>query len=168
MIPTTAAMSRRCLLSLLVAANMCGRGAADTTTTVNPATNWGTWEGWGTSLAWWAAAFGDRDDLADLFFSTKSVNFGGKTVPGLGFNIARYNAGASSKNSVNGESMVVSPKMILSRQVEGFWTDWSSADPASSSWNWNVDAKQRSMLTKARDRGANVFELFSNSPMWWM
>ncbi|KAK6820719.1 glycoside hydrolase family 30 protein [Apiospora arundinis] len=167
-ISTTAAMSRRCLLSLLLSANLCGRGAADTTTTVNPSTNWGTWEGWGTSLAWWAAAFGDRDDLADLFFSTKSVNFGGKTVPGLGFNIARYNAGASSKNSVNGESMVVSPKMILSRQVEGFWTDWTSADPASSSWNWNADANQRSMLTKARDRGADIFELFSNSPMWWM
>jgi hypothetical protein len=24
------------------------------------------------------------------------------------------------------------------------------------------------MLQKARDRGANYFELFSNSPMWWM
>ena len=46
--------------------------------------------------------------------------------------------------------------------------DWDSADPASASWDWSVDANQRTMMQKAASRGADVFELFSNSPMWWM
>jgi galactan endo-1,6-beta-galactosidase len=141
---------------------------ADTTTTINPDTNWGTWEGWGTSLAWWAAAFGTRDDLANIFFTTSSVTYNGASVPGLGLNIVRYNAGACSWNTIDGDSMVVSPDMIASRQVDGYWVDWTSTDPTSSSWDWTVDANQREMLQKAADKGATVFELFSNSPMWWM
>ncbi|KAI1163005.1 glycoside hydrolase family 30 protein [Nemania serpens] len=141
---------------------------ADLTTTINAASNYGVWEGWGTSLAWWAAAFGDRDDLADAVFTLGNVPFNGVTLPGLGLNIVRYNAGATSSNSVNGESMVKSPKVTASRLIDGFWVDWTNTDPASSSWKWSVDTKQRSMLQKAKSRGANVFELFSNSPMWWM
>jgi galactan endo-1,6-beta-galactosidase len=141
---------------------------ADITVTPDPTSNWGIWEGWGVSLAWWAKAFGNRDDLADIFFTNKQVNFNGRTLPGLAFNIARYNAGACSWNTIGSDRMVVSPSMIPSRQIEGFWVNWDSADAASSSWDWNVDANQRAMLVKARDRGANIFELFSNSPMWWM
>ena len=60
---------------------------------VNASSDFGVWEGWGTSLCWWvrratmriypmvlsgvsirwAKAFGDRDDLADAFF-TRSLN----------------------------------------------------------------------------------------------
>ena len=141
---------------------------ADLTTTIDAKSNLGTWEGWGTSLAWWAQAFGTRDDLADIFFTAKTVSLNGQSLPGLGFNIARYNAGACSSNSINGTRMVLSPKMIPSRKMEGFWLDWASTSPALSSWNWNVDAAQRAMLLKARDRGADILELFSNSPMWWM
>ncbi|SPO00328.1 probable Endo-beta-1,6-galactanase [Cephalotrichum gorgonifer] len=142
---------------------------ADLTASINADSNWGTWEGWGTSLAWWAARFGDRDDLADAFFTLKSTTVNGETLPGLGFTIARYNAGASSWNTVNGDTkMVESSKIIRSRLVEGYWIDWASKDPSSSSWDWTVDAKQRAMLTKAIARGVTHTELFSNSPMWWM
>ena len=34
------------------------------TVAIDPAASWGTWDGWGTSLAWWANVFGARDDLA--------------------------------------------------------------------------------------------------------
>ena len=64
--------------------------------------------------------------------------------------------------------MVVSRTILPFRQMEGYWLDGKSDDPSSASWNWNVDANQRAMLQKARDRGATRFELFSNSPMWWM
>ncbi|KAI0099593.1 glycoside hydrolase family 30 protein [Nemania sp. FL0031] len=141
---------------------------ADLTTTINAASNYGVWEGWGTSLAWWAAAFGDRDDLADAVFSLGTVSFNGATIPGLGLTIVRYNAGATSSNSVNGESIVNSPKIIKSRLIDAFWIDWRDTNPASSNWTWTVDAKQRSMMQKAKSRGANLFELFSNSPVWWM
>jgi len=150
------------------AAAVPGAAHANYSTTVNPGTNWGTWEGWGTSLAWWGKAFGNRNDLADIMFTRNSVSYNGASLPGLGMNIVRYNAGACSWNSISGESMAVSPNMMASRQIEGYWTDWTSSDPASSSWNWNVDSAQRNLMWKARDRGVNLFELFSNSPMWWM
>ncbi|KUJ09534.1 endo-beta-1,6-galactanase [Mollisia scopiformis] len=141
---------------------------ADSTTTISPATTYGKWEGWGVSLAWWAAAFGDQDDLADIFFSTDWTTFNGVSIPGLGFNVVRYNAGACSWNTApDGSTMVVSPDMISTRQMDGYWcprTDLSTA----SSWDWTVDANQRAMMTKAQSRGVNYFELFSNSPMWWM
>ena len=141
---------------------------ADYTTTINPGINQGVWEGWGCSLCWWANVFGSRDDLADIVFTTKSTTLNGQTLPGLGMNIVRYNAGACSPNAISGEAMVVSPNIPAFRQMSGYWLDWFSSDPSSPSWNWSVDAAQRSMIGKARDRGANKFELFSNSPMWWM
>lgn len=156
------------LCKLVFTGALVALAAADETWTINAASNWGTWEGWGISLAWWAKAFGNRDDLASIFFSLSSTTFNSKSLPGLGFNIARYNAGACSNNTYDGASMVVSPKMIASRKMDGFWWDWASDDPTSSSWHWDVDANQRAMLTKAHAKGANHLELFSNSPMWWM
>ena len=141
---------------------------ADYTTTLKPATSWGTWEGWGCSLCWWANVFGTRDDMADVLFTTSTVSFNGQSLPGLGMNIARYNAGACSWNSIGGTTMVLSPNIPLFKQMNGFWLDWNSTDVSSSSWSWSVDSNQRTMLQKAKARGANLLELFSNSPMWWM
>jgi galactan endo-1,6-beta-galactosidase len=141
---------------------------ANYTTKVNPVNDWGQWEGWGTSLAWWANTFGEREDFADILFTTKNVNYLGKSIPGLGMNIARYNVGGCSWNSINKETMVASSKIPKFKQIEGFWLNWDSTDPNSSSWKWDVDKKQREMMQKAKARGANKFELFSNSPMWWM
>lgn len=163
---------RRTLLAasggaLLGSALATGTAHADATIAVNPGTSYGTWEGWGTSLAWWANVFGNRNDFADLFFTTNSVTYNGTTLPGLGLNIARYNLGACSWNSVNGETMVESPNIPGFKQIEGFWQDWNNEDPTSSAWNWSADANQRAMLVKATARGATT-ELFANSPMWWM
>jgi len=52
--------------------------------------------------------------------------------------------------------------------MDGYWLNGASTSPTSSSWNWSVDSNQRMAMSKARDNGANIFELFSNSPMWWM
>lgn len=163
---------RRTLLTaaggtLLGSALATGTARADATIAVNPGTSYGTWEGWGTSLAWWANVFGARDDFADLFFTTKSTAYNGTTLPGLGLNIARYNLGACSTNSVGGETMVASPNIPAFKQIEGYWQDWHNEDPTSSAWDWTADANQRAMLVKATARGATS-ELFANSPMWWM
>ncbi|MEU9784237.1 glycoside hydrolase [Streptomyces phaeochromogenes] len=165
-------MKRRSLLAaaggtLLGSALATGTARADATLSVNPGTSYGSWEGWGTSLAWWANVFGARDDFADIFFTTKSVAYGGRTLPGLGMNIARYNLGACSPNSVGGQSMVASPNIPAFKQIEGFWQDWNNEDPTSPAWDWTADANQRAALVKAVQRGA-VTELFANSPMWWM
>ncbi|MEV5435925.1 glycoside hydrolase [Streptomyces sp. NPDC052682] len=163
---------RRTLLAaaggtVLGSALATGTAHADATVAVNPSTTYGTWEGWGTSLAWWANVFGGRDDFADLFFTTKSVTYNGASLPGLGLNIARYNLGACSWNSVGGASMVASPNIPRFKQIEGYWQDWNNEDPTSSAWKWTADATQRAMLVKAVQRGA-ITELFANSPMWWM
>jgi galactan endo-1,6-beta-galactosidase len=144
-----------------------GTARADATIAVDPSAAYGTWEGWGTSLAWWANVFGTRDDFADIFFTTKTTTYNGTPLPGLGLNIARYNLGACSWNSVGGESMAVSPDIPRFKQIEGYWQDWTNEDPTSSCWKWTADATQRAMLVKATQRGA-ISELFANSPMWWM
>ncbi|AYC40976.1 beta-1,6-galactanase [Streptomyces griseorubiginosus] len=163
---------RRTLLTaaggtLLGSALATGTARADATIAVSPGTSYGTWEGWGTSLAWWANVFGARDDFADLFFTTKSTTYNGTSLPGLGLNIARYNLGACSWNTVGGESMVASANIPGFKQIEGYWQDWNNEDPTSSAWKWTADANQRAMLVKATSRGATS-ELFANSPMWWM
>ncbi|MFI9329530.1 glycoside hydrolase [Kitasatospora sp. NPDC052868] len=169
-------ISRRSMLRALAAlpagaAGMAlgaGTARADFATMVDPQTDWGVWEGWGTSLGWWAKHVGPDPALADALFGRGQTQLLGQTVPGLGLNIVRYNVGASGTNSIEGRTMAPAPVIDDYKHIEGYQLDWYSDDPGSSSWNWNADARQRDMMWLARDRGADVFELFSNSPMWWM
>ncbi|OWZ24856.1 hypothetical protein PHMEG_00037 [Phytophthora megakarya] len=133
------------------------------------------WDGWGTSLCWWANAFGDREDIADLLFTQKdTVTLKGADsgLPALGFNIARYNVGGSSKNVIDDSgteiAMKTSPNMPAFKAIESFWLDWSSNLTTSKSWDWDADAKQRKMLDLATQRDVDLTEAFSNSPPWWM
>lgn len=159
-------------LGAMAVVSAAGRaGAADYNVVVDPAPGWGaaTWEGWGTSLGWWANQLGPREDLADLFFTRKTVAFRGEQVPGLGMNIVRYCAGASGTNVVEGRRMVRQNEQLDGfKQIEGFQRDWYSADPYSASFDWTADANQRAVLQLAKARGADTFELFANSPQWWM
>src|SRR5918995_1327759 len=98
-------VTRRILLSgaasaVAGSALATGTAHADMTVVVDPGADYGRWEGWGTSLAWWATVFGDRDDFADLWFTTRTVTYRGTALPGLGMNIARYNLGACGWNTV--------------------------------------------------------------------
>ncbi len=131
---------------------------------IDPSRDLGNWEGWGSSLAWWARAVGgtaNADYYADLIYSTKPVG----AYPGLGLNIARYNVGGGG---ISQAAENKGPKLQWQMDIHGYWTAPKSPDPASGSWDWSVNSNQRRMLTKAQERGADVFELFSNSPMWWM
>jgi galactan endo-1,6-beta-galactosidase len=141
---------------------------AGPTIVLDPKVTHGKWEGWGTSLCWMGNVFGGRDDVADLLFTTKTVEIVGQNLPGLGLNIVRYNVGACSPNEVDGRRMKVSKIILPYRQMEGFWLDGKDPDPASRSWDWSRDERQVAMMQKAKRRGATRFELFSNSPMWWM
>jgi galactan endo-1,6-beta-galactosidase len=138
------------------------------TVVIHPDVTVPSWEGWGTSLCWWAHAYGGRSDIADLLFTTRSTAFAGTTLPGLGLNIARYNAGASSTVAIGTDHQQASPNIPLFKQIPAFWLNWFSADPGSASWDWTRDDRQRAALQAAKARGANLFELFSNSPVWWM
>jgi hypothetical protein len=138
---------------------------------IHPTENFGRWEGWGVSLAWWANVWGSSPELADLAFScSDAVSVPGiaRALPGLCFNIARYNLGGSSNTSAGGQNIVYSVNIPWYKEIQGYWLDWASDDPSSSSWDWARDANQRQMLLAAQARGADTFELFANTPMWWM
>lgn len=122
----------------------------------------GTWEGWGSSLAWWGRAIGgtqNADYYADLIYTTKETD----GLPGIGLNIVRFNVGGGGINQPRENK---GQKLQWQMDIHGYWTDPDTAAPEK--WSWSVDENQRAMMQKARDRGANVFELFSDSPMWWM
>lgn len=129
---------------------------------VHPRQDLGAWQGWGSSLAWWARAIGgtsNADYFADLIYTTKATD----GYPGLGLNVVRYNVGGGGANQPKENK---GPKLQWQMDIHGYWTDPNTVDP--SMWEWTTDHNQRSLMLKARERGANVFEMFSDSPMWWM
>ena len=121
-------------------------------------------QGWGTSLAWFANATGGmpdeiRNKLADMVFG----------ADGLNLNIARYNIGG-------GNAPDVKNYLRPGGAVEGWWqapagttradVDWWDAnDPAD--WNADADRTQRWWIDKIKDR-VDTWEAFSNSPPWFM
>jgi galactan endo-1,6-beta-galactosidase len=132
------------------------------TVKLDPTKNLGTWEGWGSSLAWWARAIGgtaNADYYADLIYTTKTTG----SYPGLGLNIVRYNVGGGG---IDQSQENKGPKLQWQMDIHGYWADPDGSDPKT--WKWSADENQRSMMQMARRRGANVFEMFSDSPMWWM
>ncbi|CAG8772169.1 22869_t:CDS:10, partial [Dentiscutata erythropus] len=73
---------------------------------------------------------------------------------GLGLNVIRYNIGGGDNPSHN--------HMRIGGDVPGFW-------PCENcDYNWTSDANQRWILLAAKERGADIFEAYSNSPPYWM
>ncbi|MDX2826977.1 ricin-type beta-trefoil lectin domain protein [Streptomyces ipomoeae] len=140
--------------------------AANASVTVRPDPSYKAekFEGWGTSLVWFANATGDypdeiREKLADLVFGED----------GLNLNIARYNIGG-------GNAPDVKDYLRAGGAVEGWWkapagttredVDWWSADDKKD-WNKNADATQRWWVDHIKD-DIDHWETFSNSPPWFM
>jgi hypothetical protein len=108
-------------------------------------------QGWGTSLCWWANVIGgypNRDTYADLAFTQ------------LKLNIVRYNIGGGENPAISNTALATNAGAWRA-QMPGF-------EPTNGVWNWSADANQRYMLHAAIARGANYVEAFANSPPWWM
>ena len=84
-------------------------------------------------------------------------------LPGLGLNIVRYNIGGGGINQPQENK---GAKLQWQMDIHGYWTNPNDTDPAK--WNWSADQNQRALMKKAQARGANIFQMFSDSPMWWM
>ena len=118
--------------------------------------NNGKFEGWGTSLCWWANRIGYSDVLAqkaaDILFNAEI---------GLGMNIARYNIGGgddpSHRHITRTDSM-----------MPGFWVlDEATGEPV---FDGTKDENQRNVLLRAMEACGSSFivEAFSNSPPYYM
>jgi O-glycosyl hydrolase len=137
---------------------------ASVTVRPDPSYKGQSFEGWGTSLVWFANATGDyppaiREKLAKLLFGDD----------GLNLNIARYNIGG-------GNAPDVKDYLRAGGAVEGWWkapagttredVDWWSADDPAD-WNKNADATQRWWVNRIK-KDITHWEAFSNSPPWFM
>ena len=117
-------------------------------------TNNGAFEGWGTSLCWWAHRVGYSPELtaksAELFFSEK----------GLNLNIMRYNIGGGDdpthKHITRTDSII--PGWLYKAENGDFYYDY------------NADKNQLNVLEAAyKSAGDNALvEVFSNSPPYFM
>ncbi|MGI5447572.1 RICIN domain-containing protein [Streptomyces sp. CA-243310] len=165
---TGIATSALAVTTLLVGGAVSPPAAADppeppgVTIRLDPGYQQQPFEGWGTSLAWFADVTGgwpdaQRNRLADALYSAE----------GLGFTIARYNIGG-------GDSPETEPYMRVGAAVPGYWNrpgaetpNWWNPDNPDH-WNPDADPNQRWWLSAAKARGADTFEAFSNSPPYFM
>lgn len=120
---------------------------ADYTAVVSPGSVLVTnFQGWGSSLCWWAnivGGYSNRDSYINLAFDQ------------LKLNIVRYNIGG-------GENPAYANGAISDRaNMQGF-------EPANGDWRWNADLNQRWVLRTAVAHGVNQVVAFANSPPWWM
>ncbi len=131
----------------------------DMTITVSPlnmgTNNGGVFEGWGTSLCWWANRVGYSDSLsqqaADLFFGED----------GLRLNIMRYNIGG-------GDDPTHTHITRTDSDVPG-WLVWDE-NKNEYVYNYNADAGQLNVLARCVEAAGDeaLVEVFSNSPPYFM
>lgn len=162
----------------VVAAPMAAVAAEPLTITLDPTYQGPAFQGWGTSLAWFAEATGDYPDALREALYEKV--FGEE---GLNLNIARYNIGG-------GNSTDTPTYMRLGASAEGWWTpdlplvDWDPVPgtfankatyvdqwngASDDQFNFDADQSQRWWIEKAAtERDDMVWEAFSNSPPWFM
>ena len=121
---------------------------------VDPSIQYQVWEGWGTSLAWWAKVAGGYAEPARSDYIEKAFD----PVKGLGLNIVRYNIGGGENPA----------HLAPNKQSLSFRTAVPGFEPSPGVYDWTADANQRWVLQAAIKKGANQLEAFSNSPPWWM
>ncbi len=115
--------------------------------------NDGVFEGWGTSLCWWANRIGYSDSLAqqaaDVFYGED----------GLRLNIARYNIGGGDD-----------PSHRHITRTDSNIPGYTVYKDGKVTYDWNADYNQRNVLLKAIEAAGDdmIVEMFSNSPPYYM
>ncbi|GMQ63126.1 discoidin domain-containing protein [Vallitalea maricola] len=131
------------------------KSAVDKDTLIfDPSAQYQEFQGWGTSLIWFANVVGgwsdvNKNKIADLLFDQDK---------GLGLNIVRYNIGGGDDSTHN--------HLRSGGDVPGWATGFDSE--GNLMYDWSVDQNQIWMLKAAIQRGANIKEAFSNSPPYFM
>ena len=157
---------RRIGASLLLAGmalSGCSASADDVHIKINPpaysSTEDTVFEGWGTTLCWWANRLGYSDAL-----SQQAAEAFCDPVNGLGLNILRYNIGGGDDPAHHHITRTDS-------MMPGFWSN-PQYQHGDYTWeyDWSQDANQRNVLNKclAVCGGGMIVEAFSNSPPYFM
>jgi len=126
-------------------------GSLCLTVTIDPAAKYQVFEGWGTSLCWWAVTAGkwaeaNRNGLIGAIVDPDT---------GLGYTCFRYNIGGGDQPGHT--------HLSGNRAVPGF------KPTENGQYDWTADQYQRTILQGIAARGKGpIFEAFSNSPPWWM
>jgi len=116
---------------------------------ITPRVLYRNFQGWGTSLAWWAHIVGAfpahiRKQYLNNIFDVDH---------GLGLTVARYNIGGGENPKYH----------FLTRRaaIPGY-------APHPPYFNWAADRNQRLILHECMAMGVNQVQAFSNSPPWYM
>ena len=128
--------------------------------------NDGVFEGWGTSLCWWANRVGYSDRLADA-----AVDAFFDPDRGLGLNIARYNIGGgddpSHRHITRSDSNMPGFAQPVRDTDGAFEVDDDGI--VLYRYDWDRDRNQMNVLKKILARNPDTLvEAFSNSPPYFM
>ena len=153
------------MTGVLALSPVCAAANPDFRLTVDPAeqslVNGGVFEGWGTSLCWWANRVGYSDTLAQLAAEAFC-----DPEKGLGLNILRYNIGG-------GDDPAHGHITRTDSMMPGFWKNPRTGEnPGEYSWeyDWSQDANQRNVLLRCMSVYGDglLVEAFSNSPPYFL
>ncbi len=117
------------------------------------AANDGVFQGWGTSLCWWANRVGYSDSLAQ---QTADAFYG---EDGLRLNIARFNIGGGDD-----------PSHTHITRTDSNMPGYSRLEDGQIVYDWSADANQRNVLLRCVQAAGDdmITEMFSNSPPYYM
>ncbi len=142
------------LIWMIAAGLACGAAHAQTKVVVDPGKKYQLFEGWGTSLCWWA-------ELVGAWNETNRDQFLGALADpdtGLGYNIFRYNIGGGDQPGHNHLT-----KGDGGGKVPGY------KPTEKGNFDWTADPAQRGVALRLNKVVKDpIFEAFSNSPPWWM
>ena len=149
----------RRITALLLSAGMMGtlltavpmQADAAQTVSISPLSayeiNDGVFEGWGTSLCWWANRLGYSDSLAqqaaDAFYGEN----------GLRMNIARFNIGGGDD-----------PTHTHITRTDSNMPGYTNYSGGKATYDWSKDANQRNVLMRCIKAAGDdmIVEMFSN------
>lgn len=115
--------------------------------------NDGVFQGWGSSLCWWANRVGYNDELsqkaADAFYGEN----------GLHLNIARFNIGGGDD-----------PTHKHITRTDSNMPGYTVYNNGQVTYDWSADANQRNVLDRCIKAAGDdmIVEMFSNSPPYYM
>ena len=143
-----------CVTAAVFATAFSSLAFAQTKVVVDPGKRYQVFEGWGTSLCWWAVKAGawseaNRDKLIGAIADPDT---------GLGYTIFRYNIGGGDQPGHNHLT-----KGDGGGKVPGY------KPTEKGDYDWTADPYQRAIALELAKRVKDpIFEAFSNSPPWWM